>query len=99
MPGCNIVFLSEKLFVFQLEMLNINRFLDFLSPLYRRFYELLACAEFAYGARFLEFSLEFLESSFDVLAFLDRNYNHNFITSFYFAPAKVVKLFFIQNFL
>ena len=42
----------------------------------RRLVELLATTEFLYDTSLFEFTLELLESSFDVLAFLYRYYNH-----------------------
>lgn len=55
------------------------------SLLYRRLLEVLAGAELADGTGLLEFSLEFLQSPFDVLAFLDRNYDHNAVTTSFFS--------------
>ena len=41
-----------------------------------RFGEFLTVAEFFHDTSFFKFSLEFLESSFDVFAFFNRNYDH-----------------------
>ncbi len=58
------------------------------SLLYRRLLEVLAGAELADGTGLLEFSLEFLQSPFDVLAFLDRNYDHNAVTTSFFSKTR-----------
>ena len=42
----------------------------------RRLVKLLTTAQLFHDARLLEFTLELLESPFDVLAFLYRYYNH-----------------------
>ena len=76
---------SGLLLVKQLEVLNVDGLHLRGSSLYRRLLEVLAGAKLADGTGLLEFSLEFLQSPFDVLAFLDRNYDHNaFTTSFFF---------------
>ena len=47
------------------------------SLLDRGLLEVLAGAKLTDSTGLLELSLEFLQSSFDVLAFLDGNYDHN----------------------
>ncbi len=66
----------DLLLFLELQVLNIDSLLNLLSPLHRRFHEVLSCAEFADCACFLEFPLESLESSLDVLTFLKRYNNH-----------------------
>ena len=80
-PG--IIYLAIKgawklLLVHQLEMLDIDGFLDLLSSLYGWLYECLPCAKLADSPGLLEFPLELLESLLDVLSFFDRNNNHSF---------------------
>ena len=58
------------------------------SLLYRRLLEVLAGAKLTDGTGLLEFSLEFLQSPFDVLAFLDRNYDHNAVTTSFFSKTR-----------
>lgn len=72
------------LLVEQLEVLNVDSLQLRGSLLYRRLLEVLAGAKLADGTGLLEFPLEFLQSPFDVLAFLDRNYDHNAVTTSFF---------------
>ena len=76
---------SLLLLVKQLEVLNVDGLHLRGSSLYRRLLEVLAGAELADGTGLLEFPLEFLQSPFDVLAFLDRNYDHNAVTTSFFS--------------
>lgn len=85
---------SGLLLVKQLEVLNVDGLHLRGSSLYRRLLEVLAGAKLADGTGLLEFSLEFLQSPFDVLAFLDRNYDHNaFTTSFFSVNLGISKRF------
>ena len=69
------------------------------SSLYRRLLEVLTGAKLTDGTGLLEFSLEFLQSPFDVLAFLDRNYDHNAVTtSFFFSKLGNIKTFSVIKF-
>ena len=76
---------SGLLLVEQLEVLNVDGLHLRGSSLYRRLLEVLAGAKLTDGTGLLEFSLEFLQSPFDVLAFLDRNYDHNAVTTSFFS--------------
>ena len=58
-------------------MLNVDGLHLRGSSLYRRLLEVLAGAKLTDGTGLLEFSLEFLQSPFDVLAFLDLYDDHN----------------------
>ena len=78
------LFRKKLLLVKQLEVLNVDSFHLRSSSLYRRLLEVLAGAKLADGTGLLEFPLEFLQSPFDVLAFLDRNYDHNAVTTSFF---------------
>ena len=77
---CNFKLLLVK----QLEVLNVDGLQLRGSLLHRRLLEVLAGAKLADGTGLLEFPLEFLQSPFDVLAFLDRNYDHNAVTTSFF---------------
>lgn len=71
---------------------------------HRGFVKLLTCAKFFYNAGLLEFSLEFFESSLNVLALFNRYYNH-FLSLFlvyiisYYAKcgAKIVTIFLLTK--
>ncbi len=76
---------SGLLLLKQLEVLNVDGLHLRRSSLYRRLFEVLTGAKLADGTGLLEFPLEFLQSPFDVLAFLDRNYDHNAVTTSFFS--------------
>jgi len=72
------------LFVAELQFLDIDGLLDFISSLYRRFLEVPPVAEFLYDAGLFEFAFEFLESPLNVFTFFDGNDNHSLLhTSFF----------------
>ena len=68
---------GQLLLVSQLEMLDIDGFLNLLSPLYGWLYICLPCTEFADSPGLLEFPLELLEGFLDVFPLFDRNNNHS----------------------
>ena len=82
-------FIAVLLLFLQLEMLHIDRFHLRCSSLDRRLLEVLAGAKLTDSTGLLELSLESLQSLFDVVAFLDWNYDHDvFTTSFFFCGCK-----------
>jgi hypothetical protein len=85
----NLFFIAVLLLFLQLEMLHIDRFHLRGSSLDRRLLEVLAGAKLTDSTGLLELSLESLQSLFDVVAFLDWNYDHDvFTTSFFFCGCK-----------
>ena len=58
------------------ELLHIHGVLLSQTLQHRGLVELLTAAEFFHHASLLELALELLQSSFDVLAFLNRYYDH-----------------------
>lgn len=58
------------------ELLNVNRLHHLLAVCHGGFLERLACAQFFYDAGFFKLTFEFLESSFDELAFFYLYYYH-----------------------
>lgn len=82
----------ELLLVLKLEMLYVDSLHPCGSLLYRRLLEVLAGAKLTDCTGLLELPLEFLEGSFDVLAFFDWNYDHDFFTtSFFLSGCKDMK--------
>ena len=71
-----VCYLEKLLLVKQAEMLHVNGLLHSLTLDLGRFLEVLACAEFADGTGLFEFSLEFLESPFDIFTFFNGYDNH-----------------------
>ena len=66
-------------------MLNVDGLHLRGSSLYRRLLEVLAGAKLTDGTGLLEFSLEFLQSPFDVLAFHALNFDANAVTTSFFS--------------
>lgn len=59
------------------QLLHVDSFGDLVATDYRVFSECLALSQLAHDTCLLEFSFEFLQSPFDVLAFFNWYYNHN----------------------
>lgn len=84
---------DRLLLVLKLQVLNINSLLH-LNPLLHAGLDKFATgAELAHGTGLFEFPLELLEGFLDVLTFLDRNYNHMLITSFFLIAGTKVAFF------
>ena len=72
MRDCYLVITSGKgLFLDCAELLNVNGLHHLFAVAYRRLLKGLTAAELLDDAGLLEFTFEFLEGSFDVLAFFD----------------------------
>jgi|SRR5574344_3072308 hypothetical protein len=77
------IFEAILLLFFKLQMLNIDGFKMSRSVGNGWLFEILPCAKLADSASLLEFSLEFLKSSFNIFSVFNRNYNHFLITPFF----------------
>ena len=73
----------DRLLFVTLQALNIYGTLHLEALYFRRLVELLTTTEFLNNTSLLEFSLKFLESSFNVFALFYRYYNH-FVCFYYF---------------
>ena len=67
---------SKEVELLLAQMLHIDGFQPAFAVDDRRFGEFLTLAELFHHAGFLKFSLQFLQSTFDVVTFFDRNYDH-----------------------
>ena len=76
---CLIVGRERNLYVlfFPSEFLDVDRFLNLLSSLYRKLGERLPLAKLPYDTSLFELPLEFFEGSFNVFAFFYWYYDHS----------------------
>lgn len=90
---------GRTLIVVLMEFLNVDSLHHFLAVYHRRLVELLTCAQFLHNASSLILSFEFLQGSFDVLAFFNLNDNHFVVCFLIFIYNSIclVSFFFLGN--
>ena len=95
------VFMLKRCLLLFLEtqMLHVNGLLKGHALDHGRLLKILAGAHLTDGTGFLEFALEFLQGSFNVFAFFNRNNDHTFYTSFFsLGLQSYQKNIFLQNY-
>jgi len=91
----------EKLLLVNSQRLNIYSLLNLITTLYRVFNKSLSASKLADGSGLLEFTLEFLQRSFNIFALFYWYYNHAKTPPFFrtakvgiiFIPGKFTALF------
>lgn len=71
-----------SLFFGNLKLLHVDGFLHLLALGHRGLFKSLTSTQFAYCSGFFKLSFEAFQSSFDVLAFFNWNYDHNLLLFF-----------------